>query len=167
MGSEMCIRDSTRVAADAKAVSVTAVPPRESITMQGNADQLLSAVVNLVENAVKYSDTGDRVTVGAALEATGSRATIGTNSTPGPCVEIRVQDTGQGIPQRDLDRIFERFYRVDRSRDAETGGTGIGLSIVRHVALNHGGSVSVHSFEGEGSTFTISLPVIEPATMEE
>lgn len=73
-----------------------------------------------------------------------------------------VQDTGPGIPARDIDRIFERFYRVDRSRNATTGGTGIGLSIVRHVALNHGGTVSVESFEGDGSTFTLVLPIVPP-----
>ncbi|MDC3300334.1 ATP-binding protein, partial [Acidimicrobiales bacterium] len=81
-------------------------------------------------------------------------------------VALVVQDTGRGIPARDLDRIFERFYRVDRSRDAATGGTGIGLSIVRHVALNHGGHVSVASFEGDGSSFTLVLPVVPPAGVE-
>jgi two-component system sensor histidine kinase SenX3 len=142
----------TRVAAESKSVTVTTVLGSETLAMRGNADQLLSAVVNLVENAIKYSDPGDRVTVRAGLggEPGGSRQVV-----------IKVQDTGRGIPQRDLDRIFERFYRVDRSRDSETGGTGIGLSIVRHVALNHGGSVDVESFEGDGSTFTISVPLAE------
>ena len=140
----------TKVAAESKTVAVmTALSPGR-ITVRGNVDQLLSALVNLVENAIKYSDPGDKVTVQAGIDE------------PSPGVRhvvIKVQDTGRGIPQRDLDRIFERFYRVDRSRDSETGGTGIGLSIVRHVALNHGGSVSVESFEGEGSTFTISVPL--------
>jgi len=70
-----------------------------------------------------------------------------------------VRDHGIGIPTRDLDRIFERFYRVDRARSRETGGTGLGLAIVRHVATNHGGSVSVNSQEGAGSTFTLRSPV--------
>ena len=74
-------------------------------------------------------------------------------------VEISVIDQGVGIPQRDLDRIFERFYRVDRARSRSTGGTGLGLSIVRHVASNHGGDVSVTSVEGEGSTFVLRLPI--------
>ena len=73
-------------------------------------------------------------------------------------VEIAVIDQGVGIPARDLERIFERFYRVDRARSRLTGGTGLGLSIVRHVAVNHSGSVRVESREGEGSTFTLRLP---------
>ena len=72
---------------------------------------------------------------------------------------IAIRDEGIGIPSKDLDRIFERFYRVDPGRARATGGTGLGLSIVRHVAQNHGGQVLVDSREGEGSTFTLSLPV--------
>jgi two-component system sensor histidine kinase SenX3 len=76
----------------------------------------------------------------------------------GPEVEIAVVDQGVGIPARDKERIFERFYRVDRARSRLTGGTGLGLSIVRHVAVNHAGSISVDSSEGAGSTFTLRLP---------
>jgi two-component system sensor histidine kinase SenX3 len=76
-------------------------------------------------------------------------------------VEVAVTDQGIGIPARDLERIFERFYRVDRARSRSTGGTGLGLAIVRHVAVNHGGLVGVRSVEGEGSTFTLRLPVKE------
>jgi two-component system, OmpR family, sensor histidine kinase SenX3 len=79
----------------------------------------------------------------------------------GDWVEISVADQGVGIPQRDLDRVFERFYRVDRARSRSTGGTGLGLSIVRHVATNHGGEVLVSSTEGEGSTFVLRLPIGE------
>jgi len=71
---------------------------------------------------------------------------------------IRVRDSGIGIPSKELTRVFERFYRVDRARSRETGGTGLGLAIVRHVAENHGGSVSVQSELGSGSTFEVSLP---------
>lgn len=134
----------TRTAAEDKNVNVGSVLPSELITMSGNRGQLLTALVNLVENAIKYSSDGDSVSVRARLEDS--------------LVYLTVQDTGRGIPARDLHRIFERFYRVDRSRDSTTGGTGIGLSIVRHVALNHGGTVDVTSFEGEGSTFTMALP---------
>ena len=76
---------------------------------------------------------------------------------------FEVRDSGIGIPSRDQARIFERFYRVDRARSRETGGTGLGLSIVRHVAENHGGSVGVQSQLGRGSTFTVRLPLVEPA----
>jgi signal transduction histidine kinase len=74
-----------------------------------------------------------------------------------------VDDTGIGIPSRDLDRIFERFYRVDEARSRETGGTGLGLSIVRHVAESHGGTAGVRSVLGAGSTFTVELPLASGA----
>ena len=114
-------------------------------TVVGDEAQLVSAVANLIDNAVKYSDSGSSVKVRARLT--------------GDIVEITVRDRGIGIPQKDLERIFERFYRVDRARSRETGGTGLGLSIVRHVITNHGGEVSVESREGEGSTFTLRFPV--------
>lgn len=135
----------TRVLAETTGIQVGALTPDDLITMQGNRTQLVTALVNLVENAIKYSSAGDSVSVRTRVE--------------GDTVALVVQDTGRGIPARDLERVFERFYRVDRSRDAATGGTGIGLSIVRHVALNHGGTVGVESFEGDGSTFTMLLPL--------
>jgi two-component system sensor histidine kinase SenX3 len=101
-------------------------------------------VYNLLENAVKYSDARSSVEVGA--------------HTDGRWVELVVRDHGIGIPGRDLERIFERFYRVDQGRSRDTGGTGLGLAIVRHVAANHRGEVHVESKEGEGSTFTLRLP---------
>ena len=79
-------------------------------------------------------------------------------------VVLAVHDHGIGIPGRDLDRVFERFYRVDKARSRETGGSGLGLSIVRHVMANHGGQVSVTSVEGEGSTFTLRVPLASTAT---
>jgi two-component system sensor histidine kinase SenX3 len=115
-----------------------------SLAVLGDRRQLTSALYNLLENAVKYSDPGGTVDVRAGL-ADG-------------VVEITVQDHGIGIPLRDLERVFERFYRVDRARSRQTGGTGLGLAIVRHVAANHHGEVSVQSREGEGSTFTLRLP---------
>lgn len=123
----------------------TSVQPTGAWLM-GDEAQLVSAVANLVDNAVKYSDAGSSVKV---------RARVGDG-----CVDITVRDRGIGIPTRDLQRIFERFYRVDRARSRDTGGTGLGLSIVRHVATNHGGDVSVESAEGVGSTFTLHLPAI-------
>ena len=110
----------------------------------GSHRQLVSAVANLLENAVKYSNTGSEVTVESRRQD--------------DWIEIVVTDTGVGIPARDIDRIFERFYRVDRARSRDTGGTGLGLSIVRHVATNHAGEVTVQSREGEGSIFTVHIP---------
>jgi two-component system sensor histidine kinase SenX3 len=75
-------------------------------------------------------------------------------------VEIAVSDQGIGIPEKDLERIFERFYRVDPARSRLTGGTGLGLSNVKHIATNHGGDVSLWSVEGAGSTFTIRFPLL-------
>lgn len=142
----------SRVNAEVSGVHLGVVAPKAPITILGNRDQLLSALNNLIENAVKYSSEGDSVSVRVRVND--------------EIVSIAVQDTGCGIPVRDLDRIFERFYRVDHSRDASTGGTGIGLSIVRHVALNHDGTVSVRSAEGEGSTFNMSIPLnaVDPNT---
>lgn len=106
--------------------------------------QIETALVNLIENAVKYSSPGEMVLVSATRND--------------GVVDLVVRDHGIGIPPTDRDRIFERFYRVDRARSRATGGTGLGLSIVRHVARNHGGDVTVDSREGEGSTFVIQLP---------
>lgn len=119
---------------------------RGPVLVDGDQAQLVSAVANLVDNAIKYSDAGGAVEISIATAA-GSRA-----------AELTVLDHGTGIPDRDLERIFERFYRVDSGRSRETGGTGLGLAIVRHVVLNHDGTVEVDSVEGRGSTFTIRLP---------
>jgi two-component system sensor histidine kinase SenX3 len=102
------------------------------------------AMSNLINNAINYSPTMTRVGVGISCKD--------------DLVEITVTDQGVGIPEKDLERIFERFYRVDPARSRETGGTGLGLSIVKHVASNHGGDISVWSLEGQGSTFTLRLP---------
>jgi two-component system sensor histidine kinase SenX3 len=110
----------------------------------GNEEQVTAAVANLVANAVSYSATDSTVLVTTKAEA-GS-------------VEISVVDQGIGIPSDEIDRIFERFYRVDPARHRSTGGTGLGLSIVKHVAATHGGDIRVWSVEGQGSTFTLTLP---------
>ena len=133
-----------RVVDGGRGVQITAFESADDIWIRGDERQLVSAVGNLVENAVKYSQGGDVVQI---------RARVDDNA-----VEIMVADQGVGIPTRDLDRVFERFYRVDKARSRETGGTGLGLSIVRHVATNHGGDVLVSSQEGEGSTFVLRLP---------
>jgi two-component system sensor histidine kinase SenX3 len=124
-------------------IGIVSQLPEDDCVVKGDRLQLVSAVSNLIDNAVKYSEKGDKVTVRVApLEET---------------VDISVSDEGIGIPQSDIDRIFERFYRVDRARSRGTGGTGLGLSIVRHVVNNHGGTVNVTSQEGEGSTFVLTL----------
>jgi two-component system sensor histidine kinase SenX3 len=115
-----------------------------ALEVLGNTDEVVLALSNLVSNAVAYSPDNSRVVV--AAKADGLR------------VDIAVTDQGIGIPAGELDRIFERFYRVDPARHRSTGGTGLGLSIVKHVAASHGGEVSVWSVEGNGSTFTLSLP---------
>ena len=107
--------------------------------------QMVSAIANLLDNAVKYSEPGSRVRLSASIAVSD--------------LMITVSDEGIGIPGRDLERIFERFYRVDQARSRDTGGTGLGLAIVRHVAQAHGGEVGVTSREGEGSTFRIALPL--------
>ncbi|WP_265443527.1 sensor histidine kinase [Flexivirga meconopsidis] len=115
----------------------------------GDGNLITTAVRNLVENALNYSDAGTRV---------------GVTVQPGPdLITLVVKDQGRGIPPADLDRVFERFYRVDAARSRRTGGTGLGLAIVKHVCANHGGEVSVWSEEGQGSTFTIRLPAARPA----
>lgn len=113
-------------------------------TVRGDETQLTSMFTNLIDNAVKYTPPGGRVEVIGGSEDSE--------------IVIRIADTGIGIPEGKLSRIFERFYRVDRARSKATGGTGLGLSIVRHVAENHGGRVTVESTPGEGSTFTVRLP---------
>ncbi len=132
-------------AAEQRDIRIDLDEPDPSVAVLGDRRQLVSAISNLIDNAVKYSDSGAEVFVSVVDDA--------------PYVGLRVLDRGIGIPAKDLDRIFERFYRVDRARSRDTGGTGLGLAIVRHVANNHQGDVQVSSIEGEGSTFTLRVPV--------
>jgi two-component system sensor histidine kinase SenX3 len=136
--------ERVRGAADAVGIPLSVAPVATDLVLAGDRSQLVSAVTNLLDNAVKYSEPGEPVEVDA---------TVGDGSI---CISVR--DHGIGIPSRDLERIFERFYRVDRARARDTGGTGLGLAIVRHVATNHRGEVRVVSQEGQGSVFTLRLP---------
>ena len=136
--------DRVRIAADAKAMKIVSDSSQEVITT-GSYEQVATAVTNLLENAINYSDAGGQI--GIALRKSEDAA------------EIVVTDSGVGIALEDQARIFERFYRVDPSRSRETGGTGLGLAIVKHIALNHGGDISVFSKPGPGSPFTLSLPL--------
>jgi two-component system sensor histidine kinase SenX3 len=131
----------------ARGIPLRSTPVGEDLVVACDTTQLTSAITNLLDNAVKYSEPGQEVTISA--DASADR------------VVISVRDHGIGIPSRDLERVFERFYRVDKARSRATGGTGLGLSIVRHVAEGHGGDVTVESTEGEGSTFQLSLPLAD------
>ncbi|MGH3386280.1 MAG: sensor histidine kinase [Nocardioidaceae bacterium] len=136
--------DRCRVDAEEKRIEVVRDGER-GVQVLGNAGQIALALGNLVENAVAYSVDRSTVVVAARTLDEGG-------------VELSVTDQGIGIPKHEIDRIFERFYRVDPARARSTGGTGLGLSIVKHVAASHGGEVRVWSVEGEGSTFTLFLP---------
>jgi two-component system sensor histidine kinase SenX3 len=137
--------ERVHAAAEQRDVEIKLEEPSPPVAVLGDRRQLTSALYNLLENAVKFSYEG------GIVEFTGT--------VDGDDIVVAVADKGLGIPTRDLERIFERFYRVDHGRSRSTGGTGLGLSIVRHVANSHHGSVSVESREGEGSTFTLRLPL--------
>jgi two-component system sensor histidine kinase SenX3 len=135
--------DRSRTTAGSRGIRLVRGGER-GLTVEGSEAQLVTALGNLIENAVHYSP--DRTQVAVA-----TRCWEGA-------VEITVTDQGMGIAEKDLERVFERFYRADPARSRATGGTGLGLAIVKHVATNHGGEVSVWSQEGSGSTFTLRLP---------
>ena len=136
--------DRCRMKANARGIALVEVGDH-GLGVLGDEDLLLTAIRNLLENAVAYSPERTRVLV--------------TTRRADDRVQISVEDQGIGIPERDLQRIFERFYRVDPARSRATGGTGLGLAIVKHVTAAHGGAVTVRSVEGAGSTFTLSLPL--------
>jgi len=143
--------DQSTIDAQSKKISVVHDGER-GLQILGNGDEVALALGNLVANAVAYSPDGSRVVVAARTDDL--------------MVDLTVTDQGIGIPASEIERIFERFYRVDPARHRSTGGTGLGLSIVKHVAASHGGEVRVWSVEGQGSTFTLALPrrVSEGAT---
>ena len=118
---------------------------KESLEVNGDALKLQQVVYNIIDNAIKYTPRGGEVH--CAVTRSGKKAVI------------RVADTGVGIPQEDLPHIFDRFYRVDKARSRETGGTGLGLSIVKQFVLLHGGTIDAKSTFGQGTTFTIELPL--------
>ncbi|HEY8475009.1 MAG TPA: ATP-binding protein [Natronosporangium sp.] len=145
------VLDRARTGATAKRIQISTTG-QQGLTVYGSGNQLATALTNLVGNAIAYSPEDSEVVIDC-------RAVDGY-------VEIAVTDHGIGIPAKDLDRIFERFYRSDRARSRATGGTGLGLAIVKHIATNHGGRVEVASTLGEGSTFTLRLPVRPPEAAE-
>ncbi|HEV3281729.1 MAG TPA: ATP-binding protein [Acidimicrobiales bacterium] len=136
--------ERVRSAAEHRRITIELREPEPPVHVIGDRRQLVSAIHSLLENAVTFSYED------AVVSLSGSQS----NGE----IKLTVADNGVGIPTRDLERIFERFYRVDHGRSRDSGGTGLGLSIVRHVASNHQGRVEVDSREGEGSTFTLILP---------
>jgi two-component system, OmpR family, sensor histidine kinase SenX3 len=136
--------DRCRMKASARGIELAAAG-RRGLAVMGDDDLLVTALRNLLDNAVAYSPEKTRVVVSTRNPGNGY-------------VQLSVADQGIGIPERDLERIFERFYRVDPARSRVTGGTGLGLAIVKHVTAAHGGKVTVSSTEGAGSTFTLHLP---------
>lgn len=141
--------DAVQTAADTKEIELVSSGV-EGIVALGDESLLVTALRNLVANAVAYSPERTRVSVLTEVTDT--------------AVEISVADQGIGIPAQDLERVFERFYRVDAARSRATGGTGLGLAIVKHIMTHHRGEVTVWSKEGSGSTFTLRLP--RPETRE-
>lgn len=143
--------DRVRAAAQQREVTIGVTMPEADLVVLGDRRQLTSAVFNLLDNGVKYSAPGGGVVSVRARQVDDD-------------IEVTIQDSGIGIPRKDLDRIFERFYRVDSGRSRNSGGTGLGLSMVRHIVANHGGRVSVESVEGEGTTFTLGIPALPPSS---
>ncbi|MDQ2937412.1 MAG: ATP-binding protein [Acidobacteriota bacterium] len=151
--------------ASAERIVVTNAVPREAM-VHADARRLEQMLTNLVDNAIKFNRANGVVTIKYENFARGNKAgtqdheTAAHKNQTGARDKIIVEDTGEGIPGQHLERLFERFYRVDRARSREMGGTGLGLAIVKHLARAHGGEVSVTSELGTGSTFTIELPQV-------
>ena len=127
------------------AIAITTDAPT-GYRVLGDERLLVTAIANLVSNAIAYSPDGSAVSI--------SRRRRGND------IEIAVTDRGIGIARADQERVFERFFRVDKARSRATGGTGLGLAIVKHVAANHNGSIRLWSQPGTGSTFTLAIPAI-------
>ncbi len=138
--------DRSQLPAESKKIQIV-VGERADATVYGDRDLLVTALRNLIDNAIRYSPENTRVGVGV-------RSKDGL-------IAVSVTDQGEGLTPEDQERVFERFYRVDSARSRHTGGTGLGLSIVKHVASNHGGEVTLWSRPGQGSTFTLRLPEME------
>jgi two-component system sensor histidine kinase SenX3 len=136
--------DQCRTTADSRQITLT-FQDSEDGALLGDRDQLTMAIHNLIENAINYSPAETKVAVSTSIE--------------NEIITISIADQGIGIPEAEVERIFERFYRVDPARSRETGGTGLGLSIVKHIITKHGGEISVWSSENVGSTFSVRLPI--------
>jgi two-component system phosphate regulon sensor histidine kinase PhoR len=142
--------DIIRPKAQAGGVALDARLPGALPPVEADHDRLAQILINVVDNAVKYTPPGGRVTLSAEAGPAGQ-------------VEVRITDTGIGIPATDLPRITERFYRVDKARSRELGGTGLGLAIVKHLVAAHGGELRIDSRPGEGTTVAFTLPISSPS----
>jgi two-component system, OmpR family, phosphate regulon sensor histidine kinase PhoR len=138
-----CI-ETAHLKAEQKGIAISSTVPDGLPPVRGDNAQLSEVLQNLLDNAVQYTPQHGRVEVTATVN--------------GSSVAITVADSGIGIPEADLERIFERFYRVDAARSREAGGTGLGLSIARHIVEAHGGRIWVESAVGQGSKFHFSVP---------
>lgn len=138
--------------AEAKAIQLVTAVPEDMPAVLADRDRLVQILVNLIDNAVKYTPQGGKVTV--AARGIPSEARL---------VELSVTDTGIGIPEKDLPRLTERFYRVDKARSREMGGTGLGLAIVKHLVAAHNGTLAIDSKPGEGTEVRVAIPAA-PAT---
>ena len=137
------VEESLKPSAKKRSVRLRLQEPGDLPDVSGDRDQLKQVFMNLVDNAIKFNKAGGEVHI--EIRSNGSS------------VSVRVEDTGIGIPEEDLPRIFERFYRVDKARSRELGGTGLGLAIVKHIIEAHYGSVRAESRVGEGTAFFVSL----------
>jgi len=154
--------------ADAKGIRIVTAVPEDVPPVLADRDRLAQILVNLIDNAVKYTPKGGKVTVAARKLTAGAQRGRGagepglhTLDTPTTrsldLVELSVTDTGIGIPEKDLPRLTERFYRVDKARSREMGGTGLGLAIVKHLVAVHNGTLAIESKLGEGTQVRICL----------
>lgn len=147
------VADMLRIHAEEKQVTINAHRNKKPVYIIGNPDHVEQMLINLIENAIKYNKPGGSVTVhvfGNDREA-----------------NVTISDTGIGIPEEHLPRLFERFYRVDKGRSRSMGGTGLGLAIVKHIVRGMNGEIEVHSKFGEGTEFLVTLPIAPPPAPEE
>jgi two-component system phosphate regulon sensor histidine kinase PhoR len=144
------VADGLQTLARDRDVAIKVATPPEVLTVLGDRDELIRALENLVENALKYGAAGKRVDI-----------TLNHAQTRGghPEVRLAVRDYGPGIAPEHLPRLTERFYRVDVADSRAQGGTGLGLALVKHVLMRHGGRLSIESKPGQGATFTMHLPM--------
>lgn len=153
--ANLCVREQRR-AAEAKNIALVTIPSDEPAYVEADEDSLRQIFINLVDNAIKYTPESGQITVSWRYEPGG--ATGDQSCDDARHVAIRIEDTGIGIPEEMQERVFERFFRVDKARSRELGGTGLGLAIVKHLTQSFGGSVSVQTRPEGGSCFTVRLP---------